>query len=176
MPTNLYGPGDNYSEKDSHVIPGLIFRMHNAKINNHPKFSIWGSGKAMREFLYVDDMAEACLFVLGLEKTTYQANTHPMLSHINVGTGKDVTIKELAETVREVTGFNGEIYFDESKPEGTARKLTNVSRLEDMGWKYNVELRDGLTKTYDWYLKNFNEIITCEQTKNKFLRISSKHV
>ena len=129
--------------------------------------SIWGTGNAMREFLYVDDMAEASLFVLGLDKATYQANTHPMLSHINVGTGKDVTIKELAETVSKVIGFNGEIYFDESKPEGTSRKLSNVSRLSEMGWKYNVELRDGLTITYDWYLKNFNEIIAGEQTKKQ---------
>lgn len=167
MPTNLYGINDNFNPETSHVIPALIRRFHEAKINKEKIVSIWGTGNAMREFLYVDDMAEASLFVLGLDKSTYQANTDPMLSHINIGTGKDVTIKELAETVSQVTDFNGRIVFDDSKPEGTTRKLTNVSRLSGMGWKYNVELRDGLTKTYDWYLKNFNEIITCEKTKKQ---------
>ena len=167
MPTNLYGKNDNFNSETAHVIPALIRKFHDAKINKEKRVSIWGTGNAMREFLYVDDMAEASLFVLGLDKATYQANTHPMLSHINVGTGKDVTIKELAETVSKVIGFNGEIYFDESKPEGTSRKLSNVSRLSEMGWKYNVELRDGLTITYDWYLKNFNEIIAGEQTKKQ---------
>ena len=158
MPTNLYGTNDNFHPKNSHVIPGLMHRFHQAKINNTSDLMVWGSGKAMREFLYVDDMAEASLFVLELDKTIYQPNTEPMLSHINVGTGIDVNIKDLAEIMKKVVGFNGTISFDPSKPDGAPRKLIDVSRLSNMGWKHKVNLKDGLDKTYKWYLKNVSTI------------------
>jgi len=154
MPTNLYGVNDNFHSENSHVIPALMRRFHEAKVNNDAEVVVWGTGNAMREFLYVDDMAAASLFVLELDEKTYQVNTKPMLSHINVGTGKDVTIREMAETMKEVVGFKGRIYFDTIKPDGTPRKLIDVSRLSDMGWKYSVDLEDGLTKTYNWYLES----------------------
>jgi GDP-L-fucose synthase len=154
MPTNLYGINDNFHPENSHVIPALIRRFHEAKLNNDTEVVVWGSGTPMREFLYADDMAEASLFVLKLDKETYQTNTKPMLSHINVGTGKDITIREMAETIKRVVGFEGELKFDNSKPDGSKRKLIDVSRLTAMGWTYNVELEEGLKKTYDWYLEN----------------------
>jgi len=153
MPTNLYGINDNFHLEDSHVIPAIMLRFHDAKTNNDPEVVVWGSGNAMREFLYVDDMAEASLFVLELDEEIYQANTKPMLSHINVGTGKDLTIREMAETMREVVGYNGRLIFDTSKPDGAPRKLIDVSRLSNMGWNYSVNLKDGLRQTYKWYLK-----------------------
>jgi len=152
MPTNLYGINDSFHPEDSHVIPALMQRFHQAKINNDEEVVVWGTGNAMREFLYVDDMAVASLFVLELDKETYKANTKPMLSHINVGTGKEVTIKEMAETMKEVVGYAGRLVFDATKPDGAPRKLIDVTRLENMGWKYSVNLKDGLTKTYEWYL------------------------
>jgi GDP-L-fucose synthase len=152
MPTNLYGINDNFHPKNSHVIPALMHRFHEAKINNDAEVAVWGSGTAMREFLYVDDMAQASLFVLGLDERTYQANTRPMLSHINVGTGKDVTIREMAETMREVVGFEGSLTFDTTKPDGTPRKLIDASRLSSMGWQYSIDLTEGLKHTYKWYL------------------------
>ena len=152
MPTSLYGINDNFHPENSHVIPALMRRLHEAKINNRPEVVIWGTGNAMREFLYVDDMAEASLFVLGLNKKTYQANTKPMLSHINIGTGIDVTIAELAQTMKKVVGFQGDLVFDKDKPDGAPRKLIDVSRLSKMGWNYNVSLEDGLKRTYKWYL------------------------
>ena len=151
MPTNLYGPNDNFHPENSHVIPALMRRFHEAKVNNDKEVSVWGTGNAMREFLYVNDMAEASLFVLELDEKTYQANTRPMLSHINVGTGKDVTIREMAETMKQVVGFKGELTFDTTKPDGSPRKLIDVSRLSNMGWKYSVDLEEGLKKTYKWY-------------------------
>jgi len=154
MPTNLYGSNDNFHPENSHVIPGLMRRFHEAKINNDAELTVWGTGKAMREFLYVDDMAEASLYVLELSKKSYQANTRPTLSHINVGSGIDITIRELAEIIQEVVGFNGTLNFDSSRPDGAPRKLIDVSRLSNMGWKYNINLKDGLRKTYEWYLKN----------------------
>ena len=154
MPTNLYGENDNFHPENSHVIPALMRRFHEAKIDNDKEVIVWGSGTPMREFLHVDDMAEASLFVLELDEETYQANTKPMLSHINVGTGKDVTIREMAETMKHVVGFEGELKFDSTKPDGSARKLIDVSRLTAMGWKYNIDLEEGLKKTYDWYLEN----------------------
>ena len=153
MPTNLYGINDNFHPKNSHVIPGLMRRFHEAKTNHDSEVVIWGSGKAKREFLYVDDMAEASLFVLELNEKEYKANTKPMLSHINVGTGKDVTIQEMAETMKEVVGFTGKLIFDKSKPDGALRKLIDVSRLSNMGWNYSVNLKDGLRQTYKWYLE-----------------------
>lgn len=154
MPTNLYGMNDNFHPENSHVIPGLMRRFHEAKINNLSDIKVWGSGKAKREFLYVDDMAEASLFVLELDKKIYEANTEPMLSHINVGTGIDVSINELAEIMKKITGFKGSISFDSSKPDGSPRKLIDISRLSKMGWNYKTNLIDGLAKTYEWYLKN----------------------
>jgi len=152
MPTNLYGVNDNFHSENSHVIPALMHRFHEAKVNNDKEVSIWGTGSAMREFLYVDDMAEASLFVLELDEKTYQANTKPMLSHINIGTGKDVTIREMAETMKEIVGFKGNLIFDTKKPEGSPRKLIDVSRLSNMGWKYSIDIESGLKKTYKWYL------------------------
>jgi len=154
MPTNLYGPNDNFHPENSHVIPALMRRFHDAKVNNDSEVVVWGTGNAMREFLYVDDMAAASLFVLELDEQIYQANTKSMLSHINVGTGKDITIREMAETMKEVVGFKGKLIFDTTKPDGAPRKLIDVSRLSNMGWEYSVDLKDGLSKTYKWYLKN----------------------
>ncbi len=151
MPTNLYGINDNFHPDNSHVIPGLMRRFHEAKINNDSKVEVWGSGNAMREFLYVDDMAEASLFVLNLDKKIYQANTKPMLSHINVGTGHDITIKKLSEIMKEVVGFNGELFFDTSKPDGSPRKLIDTSLLSNLGWNYSTKLEEGLVQTYKWY-------------------------
>jgi GDP-L-fucose synthase len=154
MPTNLYGPNDNFHPENSHVIPGLIFRFHEALINNLPEVTIWGDGRAKREFLYVDDMAKASLFILGLDQKTYKSNTLETLSHINIGTGKDLSIYELAKTLKEVIGFKGVIKFDKSKPNGPPRKLVDSSSLQKLGWKYNVELLEGLSKTYSWYVDN----------------------
>jgi len=153
MPTNLYGINDNFHPENSHVIPALIQRFHQAKANNDAEVVVWGTGNVMREFLYVDDMAEASLFVLELDEQTYKANTQPMLSHINVGTGKDVTIREMAETIKIVVGYEGKLTFDATKPDGTLRKLIDVTRLTNMGWKYSVDLKAGLQKTCKWYLK-----------------------
>tara|TARA_B100000795_G_scaffold269002_1_gene257165 strand:- start:385 stop:1341 length:957 start_codon:yes stop_codon:yes gene_type:complete len=153
MPTNLYGINDNFHLENSHVIPALISRFHNAKINKLPEVVVWGSGQARREFLYVDDMADASIFVLGLDKATYQSNTNSMLSHINVGTGLDLTIKEMANLIKQVIGFKGKISFDTLRSDGPPRKLIDTSRLNKMGWKYSIEFEDGLRKTYSWYLK-----------------------
>ena len=152
MPTNLYGINDNFHPENSHVIPALMQRFHQAKIDNDEEVVVWGTGNAMREFLYVDDMAAASLFVLELDEQTYKTNTQSMLSHINVGTGVDVTIREMAETMKEVVDFKGKLTFDTTKPDGTPRKLIDVSRLSNMGWRYSVDLKDGLSKTYQWYL------------------------
>jgi len=154
MPTNLYGINDNFTSDNSHVIPALIRRFHNAKVNNDKDVKVWGTGKAMREFLYVDDMAEASLFVLMLDKKDYVQNTKPMVSHINIGSGKDVTIRELTELIKEVTGFKGKIIFDSSNLDGASRKLIDVKRLSNMGWKYTTNLKEGLEKTYQWYMDN----------------------
>jgi GDP-L-fucose synthase len=153
MPTNLYGINDNFHPENSHVIPALMRRFHEAKVNNDAEVMVWGTGNAMREFLYVDDMAEASLFVLELDEQTYMANTQPMLSHINVGTGKDVTIREMAEAMKKVIGYKGKLTFDTTKPDGAPRKSIDVTRMENMGWKYSVDLKDGLEKTYKWYFE-----------------------
>ncbi|KAA0441930.1 MAG: GDP-L-fucose synthase [Candidatus Thioglobus sp.] len=153
MPTNLYGINDNFHPQNSHVIPALMRRFHQAKISNDAEVVVWGSGKAMREFLFVDDMAAAAIFVLNLDEKTYKSNTQPMLSHINVGTGIDVTIAAMAQIMKRVVGFEGKIVFDSSKPDGTPRKLIDTSRLSDMGWDYKTELEAGLLATYKWYLQ-----------------------
>ena len=152
MPTNLYGINDNFHPENSHVIPALMQRFHQAKINNDAEVVVWGTGSAMREFLYVDDMAIASLFVLELDEQTYKANTQPILSHINIGTGKDITIREMAEVMQRVVEYEGKLTFDAAKPDGAPRKLIDVARLSNMGWKYNIDLEDGLEKTYNWYL------------------------
>lgn len=154
MPTNLYGENDNFHPENSHVIPALMRRFHEAKEAGDAEVVVWGTGTPMREFLYVDDMAAASVHVMELDSETYQANTQPMLSHINVGTGVDCTIREMAETMAKVVGFEGDVVFDSTKPDGTPRKLMDVSRLSDLGWRYQVDLETGLTKTYQWFLAN----------------------
>lgn len=154
MPTNLYGPHDNFHPENSHVIPALLRRFHEAKLNGDKEVIAWGSGKPMREFLYVDDMANASIHVMNLDKSTYDENTEPMLSHINVGTGIDCTIRELVETVAKVVGFEGEIKFDSTKPDGAPRKLMDVDRLKSLSWTYSVSLEDGLYFAYQWFIKN----------------------
>lgn len=154
MPTNLYGYNDNFHAENSHVIPALIRRFHSAKVENKNTVTVWGSGAPKREFLFVDDMASASIHVMNLPAETYANNISPMLSHINVGTGVDCTIRELAETIASVIGYKGQIVFDTSKPDGTPRKLMDVGRLSRMGWRWSTSLRDGLGLTYDWFLKN----------------------
>ncbi len=153
MPTNLYGPGDNYHPENSHVIPALIRRFHEAKVNATPTVTIWGTGTPRREFLYVDDMASASIHVMNLPKTTYDAQTSPMQSHINVGFGDDVTIVELAKAVGAAVGFQGAIDFDSTKPDGTPRKLMDSARLNNLGWSATVKLEDGLAHAYKDFLK-----------------------
>lgn len=153
MPTNLYGPGDNYHPENSHVIPALLRRFHEAKIDRAPSVAIWGSGTPRREFLYVDDMAAASVHVMNLPKASYDQYTDPRLSHINVGYGADITIKELAETVAGIVGYTGQIAFDPSKPDGTPRKLMDSTRLNDLGWQARVNLTEGLTVTYQDFLQ-----------------------
>jgi GDP-L-fucose synthase len=152
MPTNLYGPGDNYHPENSHVIPALIRRFHEAKVAAAPEVTIWGTGTPRREFLFVDDMAQACLHVMELERATYDANTQPMLSHINVGTGEDLPIAELAQVVGRVVGYRGRIGFDPSKPDGTPRKLMDVARLRALGWSARMGLEEGLGIAYRDFL------------------------
>lgn len=158
MPTNLYGPNDNFHLENSHVIPALIRRFHEAKKNKQREVVVWGTGLAMREFLYVDDMAAASVYIMNLEISKYKENTKPMLSHINIGTGIDCSIKELAETIAKVVKYDGKIAFDASKPDGTPRKLMDVSRLKSMGWQHEVSLKDGLERTYEWFLLNQNNL------------------
>ena len=156
MPTNLYGPGDNFHEKNSHVIPALIRRFHQAKIDNKDDVTIWGTGKPKREFLHVNDMARASVFVMNLPKEAYLQNTSPMLSHINVGTGVDISIRELAQTIAHVVDYRGKINFDDSKLDGTPRKLLDISKLNNLGWQSSIELEEGLLSTYKWFIENSN--------------------
>ncbi|CUH89376.1 GDP-L-fucose synthase [Phaeobacter sp. CECT 5382] len=152
MPTNLYGPGDNFHPENSHVLPALIRRFHEAAEAKAEEVVIWGSGRPMREFLHVEDMAAASLFVMDLDREIYARETEPMLSHINVGSGSDVTILELAQMVARATGFTGQITTDPSKPDGTLRKLMDVSRLDRLGWRVGIGLEEGIRSTYDWFL------------------------
>lgn len=154
MPTNLYGINDNFHPENSHVIPALIRRFHEAKLNQLPEVIAWGTGQAMREFLSVDDMAAASIFVMNLDKVIYDQHTESMLSHINIGTGVDCTIKELTETIAKVVGYMGDIVWDSSKPDGAPRKLMDVNRLKTLGWQYSIDLEQGLKQTYDWFLDN----------------------
>lgn len=154
MPTNLYGPGDNFHPENSHVIPALMRRFHEAIQRADTEITVWGTGNAKREFLHVDDMAAACVHVMNLDVAEYRKVTQPMLSHLNVGTGQDCTIRALAETMAMVTGFTGKLIFDSSKPDGTPRKLLDVSKLKALGWKATISLEDGLKDTYAWFVKN----------------------
>jgi GDP-L-fucose synthase len=154
MPSNLYGPGDNYHPENSHVIPALIRRFHEAKINHAPSVTLWGSGTPKREFLFVDDMAAACVHVMSLDKTVYNQHTQPMLSHINVGCGQDITIQQLAETIARVIGYKGTMIFDSSKPDGAPRKLMDSSRLNTLGWQAKISLEQGLQTAYEDFLKH----------------------
>ena len=154
MPTNIYGPGDNYHPENSHVIPALIKRIHEAKIKNLGEVQIWGTGNAMREFLFVDDLASASIHIMNLEKEIFQSEINPMCSHINVGTGQDITIKELASKIKEVVGYQGELIFDTTKPDGTPRKLLDIKKLSRLGWRYKTKLSEGLKITYDDYKLN----------------------
>ena len=157
MPTNLYGPGDNYHPEKSHVIPGLIYRFHKAKINGFPEVTIWGSGKPKREFLYVDDMARASIYLMSLDKKIYNKHTSLMCSHINVGSGNELSVKELSQKIKEIVEFKGKIIFDLDKPDGTLRKFLNSTRLENLRFKPKISLREGLKKTYKEYLKSYEK-------------------
>ena len=157
MPTNLYGHNDNFHLENSHVIPAMIRKFHDAKVSQSATVTLWGTGTAKREFLHVDDMAAASIHIMNLSKEQYQSNSAPMLSHLNVGTGVDVTIKELAKTIQEVVGFEGEIVWDSTKPDGTPRKLMNVDKIKTLGWQARISLRDGLNDTYQWFFTNQNE-------------------
>jgi len=154
MPTNLYGPGDNFHPANSHVLPALIRRFHEAKEAEADKVVIWGSGTPRREFLHVDDMADATLHVLRLPKETYDRHTDPMLSHINIGTGEDISIAALATMIADLVGFEGRIVHDRSKPDGTPRKLMDVAKLKDLGWQPQIPLRQGIASTYEWFLSH----------------------
>jgi nucleoside-diphosphate-sugar epimerase len=154
MPTNLYGPNDNFRPEESHVLPALIARFHQARVSGAEEVVIWGSGTPRREFLHVDDMADAALFVMDLPGEVWREATQPMLSHLNVGTGTDVSIAELAQLVARVTGFNGRISYDSSRPDGTPRKLLNVSRLDSLGWRSTIPLDAGLRETYGWFTRH----------------------
>ena len=154
MPTNLYGPGDNYHPENSHVLPALIRRFHEAKVSGANTVTLWGTGKARREFLYVDDMASASVHVMNLQQDVYAAHTLPMQGHINVGSGSDVTITEAAELISEVVGFKGNIAYDTTKPDGAPRKWMDSQKLESLGWKTSFTLKDGLQKAYADFLEN----------------------
>lgn len=158
MPTNLYGPGDNFHPDNSHVLPGLIVRFHEAKIRGDSEVIVWGSGKPKREFLHVDDMAAATIFIMNLPKNKYMSCTNPSQSHINVGSGNDISIRELAEILSNVIGFKGKLIFDSSKPDGTPRKLMNISLLNQLGWNQSIELKSGLIHTYNWFLENLGNV------------------
>lgn len=154
MPTNLYGERDNFHPSNSHVVPGLIRRFHEAKISNLSNVTIWGDGSPLREFLHVDDMAKASIYVMNLEKSNYEINTEPMLSHINIGSGQELSIKELAYLLKDIINYEGELLFDTSKPNGTMRKFLDSSKINRMGWKAEIDIRHGLKRTYDWYKQN----------------------
>ena len=157
MPTNLYGPGDNYHPKNSHVIPALILRLHEAKLNNDPAVTVWGTGTPRREFLYVDDLADACVHIMNINKQIYSKNRKPMLSHINVGAGYDMTINELVQIIKKVVGYSGDIVFDVSKTDGSPRKLLDSSLIKNLGWKPKIEITKGLIKTYEAFQSVVNK-------------------
>ena len=160
MPTNLYGSGDNFHPENSHVLPALVRRFHEAKAAGDDEVVVWGTGRPMREFLFVDDMAAGCLFLMNLDEAMLRANllSYPKPCFVNLGTGADVTIRELAETIREVVGYPGRLTFDPTKPDGTPRKLQDVSRMKSLGWEAKVSLREGIERTYRWFLENQGEV------------------
>ena len=157
MPTNLYGANDNFDLKTSHVLPALLRKFHEAKVANAPSVEVWGSGTPRREFLHVDDLADACLFISCLPNEEYAAHTQPRLSHLNVGTGTDVSIAELADVIRGVVGYEGDIEYNSDYPDGTKRKLLDVSAISEMGWKARIGLEEGITDTYQWYVEGANK-------------------
>jgi GDP-L-fucose synthase len=159
MPTNLYGPGDNFNQNHSHVIPALIYRFHEAKKNNLPLVTIWGSGQPKREFLYVDDMARASIYLMNLNNESYKNNITPNCSHINVGSGEEINIKELSEIIKEIVGYKGEVIFDLNKPDGVKRKFLDTNILISLGWKSQISLLDGLNRTYMYYINYLNNNI-----------------
>lgn len=156
MPTNLYGHGDNFDLENSHVVPALIRKFHEAKIQSSPSVTIWGDGSPMREFLHVEDMASASVFVMNLSEIEYKNMTNPMLSHINIGSGEEVSIKELATMISKIVGFSGELIFDSTKPNGTIRKLLDSSKINQLGWTPSIKLHEGLSKTYKWFQESYN--------------------
>jgi GDP-L-fucose synthase len=158
MPTNLYGQNDYFHPENAHVVPALIGRFHKAKVSGEKEVVIWGSGNPKREFLHVDDMASACVYVMNLAENVYKEATSPMSSHVNIGTGEDCTIGSLAEKIADVTEYRGKLVFDQSKPDGAPRKLLSVSKIHGLGWRHEIELEEGLRKTYQWYLQNQNQI------------------
>ena len=158
MPTNLYGPRDNYHPENSHVIPALIRRFHESKLNQDEEVVAWGTGMPLREFLHVDDMGSACIYLMNLDFVTYSKISTPMLSHINIGSGEDCSIKKLTETIAHIIGFTGIIKWDNTKPDGAPRKLMNNSRLQKLGWKPTISLEKGLENTYEWYKTNYDRI------------------
>lgn len=158
MPTNLYGPNDNFHAENSHVVPAMLRRFHESVLRKEPEVVIWGSGTPKREFLHVDDMAAASIHVMSLPLEVYRQNTRPMLSHINIGTGQDCTIRELAEMLATITGFQGRILFDTTKPDGTPRKLLDVARLKATGWTARIGLEEGLRNAYDWFINNQSHV------------------
>ena len=158
MPTNLYGPEDNFNLENGHVIPALINKFHNAITNNIDTIEIWGSGEPLREFLHVDDLASACYFTMDLDREEYDSKLDDSTSHYNVGTGEDIKIKDLVDCLIKVTGFKGQIEYDQNKPDGTPKKLLDVSKMNSLGWKYSISLNDGLKNTYDWYYENFPNV------------------
>ena len=158
MPTNLYGPGDNYNSENSHVISGLIYRFHEAKIQNLEMATVWGTGKPKREFLYVDDMARASIHLMNIDKKIYDEYTSKTRSHINVGSGQEVTIKDLAYNIKEIVGFKGKINFDQTKKDGNLKKLLDSSRIKDLGFKFKTCLKEGLIKTYENYIKAYGNV------------------
>ena len=158
MPTNLYGPNDNFHLKNSHVIPALIRRFHEAKITNKSQVEVWGSGNQKREFLHVDDMADATVFIMNIDKIILDKEINPMVSHVNVGSGVDVSIKNVSKIIKEVVDFRGKVVFDTKMPDGTKRKLLDISKIESLGWKPAINLKDGLRQTYNWFLENSDEL------------------
>lgn len=159
MPTNLYGPNDNFDLETSHVLPALLRKTHEAKLNNTPSVEIWGTGKPMREFLWSEDMADACIFLMNKHdiRDTFSTGSEIRNTHINIGTGIDISIHDLAYLIRDIVGYNGKLYFNTDKPDGTMQKLTDVSKLHALGWKHTIELRDGITTMYQWYLSHIRK-------------------
>ena len=158
MPTNLYGPNDNFHSKNSHVIPALIRRFHEAKVNNDPYVEVWGSGNQLRDFLHVDDMADASTYIMTLDNKILYEIISPMLSHINVGSGEEITIKDISYIIKDIVEYSGEIVFNMKMPDGTYRKLLDISKIESLGWKPVINLQDGLRQTYNWFLENSDEL------------------